>query len=139
MYVDRKKRPEEWWLFENEFEAACQIIIERYRAMSLEILIDTPRALDLLFAWRQAGDDEGPSKFIDEVSRSDQALIDILSVFVTSVYNSDKGRYVVIKSEYIDAFLDYESVKKRLAEIVASGSIEIRDRAKELIGLMPMQ
>lgn len=138
-YGEQAKRREEWWLSEDEFEVACQIMIGRYRSTSLTTMMDTPRPAHLFFAWRQAGDEDGPSNFLAEVTATDQGLIDALGMFVTSVDSSDRGRYYVLKGENVGAFLDYESVMKRLAEIAASGSPELRDRAKELIAMTRME
>jgi hypothetical protein len=138
-YGEQEKRREEWWLSEDEFEAACQTMIDRYRSTSLKTMMDTPRPLHLFFAWRQVGDEDGPSNFLAEVTATDQGLIDTLGMFVTSVDNSDRGRYYVLKGENVGAFLDYESVMKRLAEIAASGPPELRDRAEELITMARMK
>lgn len=35
-------------------------MIARYRKMSADEVLATPNPLDLLFAWSQAGDEEGP-------------------------------------------------------------------------------
>lgn len=133
------KRHEEWWLSEDEFEAACQIMIYRYRSTSLATIMDTPRPIHLFFAWRQAGDKNGPSDFLAEVTATDQGLIDTLGMFVTPVDSSDRGRYYVLNSENVGAFLDYESIMKRLADIAAFGPPDLRDRAKELIAMAHME
>lgn len=129
----------EWWLSEDEFETACQIMINRYRSTSLTTMMDTPRPLHLFFAWRQAGDEDGPRNFLANVTATDQGLIDTLGMFVASVDSSDRGRYYVLKGEYVDNFLDYEFVMKRLAEIATSGPPELQDRAKELIAMARME
>lgn len=135
-YGEQKKRPEEWWLPEADFEAACQIMIDRYRSTSLTAFMDAPRPVSIFFAWNQAGDKDGPSNFLAEAAATDLGLINTLGMFVTSVDSSDRGRYYVLKRENVSAFLDYESVKKRLGEIAESGPSELRDKARELISLM---
>lgn len=134
-YGERKTRQEEWWLSEEEFEAACQIMIDRYRSTDISTMLDIPRPLRILFAWRQAGDEDGPRNFLAEFTQTDLNLIKALGMFVTYVNSSDRGRHYVLQRENVDAFLDYEAVTKRLAEIATSGPVELRDRANELIAM----
>jgi len=137
-YGEREKQREEWWLSEEEFEAACQIMIDRYRSTNLTTMMETPRPAQLFFAWRQAGDRDGPSGFLADVTETDHGLIDTLGMFVTCIESSDLGRYSVLKRENVGAFLDYESVMKRLAAIATSGPPELRDKAKELNSMAQM-
>lgn len=138
-YGEREKRREEWWLSEDDFEAACCIMIDRYRSIDLKTMMNTPRPLDLIFAWRQAGDEDGPGKFLAEVTATDEGLVDALGMFVTAIDSSDRGRYFAIKSENVSHFFNYDSIIERLTEIVESGSPELREKASELIGMARLE
>lgn len=135
-YGDQAKRPEEWWIPEKEFEQTCQIMINRYRSTSLEKMLKTPRPIHIFFAWRQAGDEDGPQKFLKESVTTDQGVLDVLGMFVVPTVN-DRGRYYVIKREDIGHFLDYDAVTQRLFAILKSGLPKFRERATELIAMLP--
>lgn len=134
-FGDDKKRREEWWIPEAQFEKACQIMIDRYRSTNLTTILETPRPIHIFFAWKQAGDEQGVQDFLKNSIENDQGLIDVLGIFTTSVVTSNRGSYTVLKREYVSAFLDYDLVMHRLTNIKDCGIAELSGRAMELINM----
>jgi hypothetical protein len=138
-YGDRQKRPEEWWISETEFVQACQIMIDRYRSISLATLIKTPRPIEILCAWSQAGDTEGPGKFLQESMKTDEDFFDILNIFIKSVYIENRGRSDVISRVDFENFLNHGTVMERLLSIQNSNIEYNRIRAKEWVARLTVK
>lgn len=132
-YGDQKKPPEKWLMPEAEFERACDILIQRYQSLSMDEVLATPRALHILFAWNQAGDQEGPRALVADAIETDEGLVNVLSAFTTPRDSSDRGRYDVLKRENVMPFADYDSIVARLRSIAASGPSELSAKAKVLV------
>lgn len=132
-YGDQKKPPETWLLSEPEFEQACEVMLARYRAMTIAQLLSMPRPIQILFAWKQAGDEEGPRKLLAGATVSDAGLLEALDAFASRIDSSDRGRYTVLKRDNVEAFMDYDAVLNHLADIAKNGEAGLRDHAKRLL------
>lgn len=133
-YGNRARPSEHWLIPEAEFERACELMIARYRSMTIDEVLATPRPLHILFAWNQGGDEEGPRKLIASATESDEGLVTIYEAFTSSIDSSDRGRFTVLKRENVEPFADYDVVRSRLAAIATSGPPELRKVAQELSG-----
>lgn len=110
-----KLRPKKAWLFTDvELDGITVVMISRYRAMSGDDVFDCPNPINILFAWMQAGDEEGPRQLISANTASDEGLVETLEHLTSTVNSSDRGKYVVLTKESISYFLDYEHVRKRI-------------------------
>lgn len=132
-YGDQKRLPDKWLLPETEFEQACNIMLMRYRSMTMDEILATPRAIHILFAWNQAGDQDGPRALVADALETDEALVKVFAAFTSSVDSSDRGRYDVLNRQNVQPFADYDSVVARLRSIAADGSTELSAKAKTLV------
>src|SRR5262249_19156470 len=58
-----QRRPEAAWLFSDaELDRLRDIIVRRYRSMPASEVFSGIDPLNLLFAWRQSGDEDGPRR-----------------------------------------------------------------------------
>ena len=133
-YGNRAKPSTEWYLSAAEFTLASEIMLSRYRAMTIDDLLRLPRAVQVLFAWNQIGDEEGPRALINSAIVSDEGLVKVLSHLVSSINSSDRGRHKVLKRENVEPFTDYETAVSRLRSIALDGPTTLRADAQGLIG-----
>lgn len=113
-FGDRRESESEWLFTEEELTRISQIMIERYRTLSPERIFKCANPLSILFAWQQAGDDQGARKFVEENIVSDEGLIQTLEGMTSIVVSSDRGRFGVLKQENLASFLDYDEAKRRV-------------------------
>lgn len=135
LWGERKKSPDEWLLPAPEFERACELMLARYRAMSIEEILALPRAVHVFYAWDQAGDEAGPRALIAQAFSTDRGLLNVLNAFTGTGTRSDIGRYSYLKLEDLKRFSDFD-VASRLEKIARDGSKDIRDEAERLLGLV---
>jgi hypothetical protein len=105
-------------------------MLERYRKMSFCEILSDINPINLLFAWQQGGDEDGPRQLITECTVSDGGLIETLERLTSTVHSSRRGEIAVLKRDNLKHFLDYEKVVKRINDITRQG--ELGDRAKRL-------
>lgn len=132
-FGNKKKSEIEWLLPAPEFERACDIMIARYAAMSIDDVLATPRPIQTLFAWLQAGDEDRPKALISAAINTDEGLLRVLDGITSRMESSNRGRYVALKRENVESFLDYDEAIKRLEIIAREGPPELRLRAEELL------
>lgn len=126
-YGDRARPEKEWILSDANLDLASQKMLQRYREMSLSDVFESLDPLDLLFAWRQLGDEAGPKSLVQESLNTDAGFIDVLERLITYRTSSDRGRYAVLKKENVEPFLDFEHARERLIEM--EGHSEFGGRA----------
>jgi hypothetical protein len=129
--VGDRRRPDSEWLFTNEeFDRVTEIILDRYRVMSIRDVFDCPNPISLLFAWRQGGDEKGPRQLVEDNIVSDEGLIETLEHLTTTIVSSDRGRFEVLKKDNLSLFMDFEKVERRLHALEQRS--ELGERAKRL-------
>ena len=110
-----RPRSEGEWLFTNvELDRITEILLGRYRAMSALDVFSCPEPLNLLFAWKQGGDEQGPSELLKNHAQSNEGFIEVLENLMSTIHSSDRGRFMVLKKEVIAEFMDFEEVYSRL-------------------------
>jgi hypothetical protein len=107
-----------------------ELLPDRYRAMSATDVLGSIAPLNLLFAWRQGGDEQGPRGLVETNIVSDQGFVETLEHLTSTIDSSDRGAYDILKRDNLDPFMNYENVKKRLDAL--SGHSELGERAKWL-------
>jgi hypothetical protein len=118
----RRGRREEDWIFdEHELDVVTTVMLDRYRAMSASDVLNCPDPINLLFAWRQAGDEQEPRRLLECATSTDNGLIEALERLTSTVISSDRGTFMVLARKNIAPFLDYDDAKKR---VLALGSNE---------------
>lgn len=126
-----RRRPDSEWLFTNEeLDSIIQIMLSRYRMMSIRDVFGCPNPISLLFAWRQAGDEKGPRQLVEDNIISDKGLIETLEHLTTTIESSDRGRFEVLKKDNLSLFMDFEDVERRLHALEQQN--ELGERAKRL-------
>ena len=113
-YGDQAKPKDDWMLSADEYDAVAATMIARYSAMPAEIILGHSRPLQILFAWIQAGDDEGPRALIASESATDAGLLRVLNAMLTKVSSSNRGVYEVIQPSSAKPFIDLESARQRV-------------------------
>lgn len=111
---NQTKPKDDWMLSTEEYDAVAATMISRYKAMPAGAILRQSRPLQMLFAWAQAGDEEGPSAMIAAESDTDEGLLRVLSAMVTKVNSSDRGTYEVIQPSNAKPFTDLEAARARV-------------------------
>lgn len=107
-------------------------MLRRYQALKKNDLFALVDPLDVLFAWSQGGDADGPKKLIAGCIADDEGLIDTLEKLTTYVTSSDRGRYSVLKRNHLESFLDFDKARERTAALGAGGG-PLAVRAQALV------
>lgn len=113
-YGAEAKSKDDWMLSTEEYDAVAATMISRYKAMSAGAILGQSRPLQTLFAWAQAGDEEGPRAMIAAESETDEGLLRVLSAMVTKANSSDRGTYEVIQPSSAKPFIDLEFAHARV-------------------------
>jgi predicted KAP-like P-loop ATPase len=134
-FGDQRRPDSEWALSDAQYDRAAEIMLSRYRSMSLRDILAAPRPAHIFYAWNQAGDEDGPRNLIAQSTLSDdEAFVDVLGVLTTAITSSNRGRYTSLKSENVKHFLDYDSCLERLSILATNGSPYVRGKAQSLLG-----
>jgi predicted KAP-like P-loop ATPase len=110
-----RPRGEDGWLFTNaELDRITELIIGRYRAMSASDVFGCPSPINLLFAWRQGGDEQGPRRLVEANIVSDAGLVETLEHLIGTTESSNRGRLDVLKKDNLSHFMNYENAAQRI-------------------------
>lgn len=113
-----KPRPKSERLFTIEqVNHITELMLNRYRKMSADEVFNTPKPISLLFAWRQAGDPDGPRQLLGSNIASDREFVRTLENLTSTITSSNRGTYRVLKSENVDNFLDFDQAVKRINQL----------------------
>ncbi len=132
-YGDRAQAERDWYLTDPELDTVSTIMIARYRALGLDEIVASPNPLNLLFAWSQAGDADGPPARMSEALASDERLVTTIEKMTTIRDSSDRGRHDILTTENVSPFLDFEDVLRRLEAIGEGADIALAERARALL------
>ena len=105
----------------NELDRVFELMLTRFRGMSVTEILDVIHPLDILFAWRQAGDEAGPSDLLKKHIATDQGLVEVLEKLTTIRNSSDRGSYSVLTRDNVDSFLDFDASRERIKALRARG------------------
>lgn len=132
-YGDQAKSKDDWMLSTEEYDAVVATMIARYKAMSAVAILGQSRPLQMLFAWAQAGDEEGPRAMIAAESETEEGLLRVLNAMVTKVNSSDRGTYEVIQPSSATPFIDLEAARSRVLSIdVSTLSFDARQQLERV-------
>lgn len=131
----KQSKPEEGWLFSaNELDEIVKMMVVRYRGMTLDQLLASPSPLDLLFAWIQTGDKNGPRNFLAPHTKENASLVAVVEGLVSRANSSSRGLYAKLSQENIAPFMDYDFARRRMIEIAAGPEeSELVVRARRLV------
>ena len=125
-----QRRPEDDWLFSDaELDMIIEAMLARYRSMSAGEVYDVINLMSLLFAWRQAGDKQGPRELVEAASATDEGLIKTLENMTNIVY-SGRGSFNVLKKVNLSPFLEYDTTVERVTAL--QHNEKFGERAKHL-------
>jgi predicted KAP-like P-loop ATPase len=116
-YGSSQKPAPSWLLSEAELDTVTSIMLSRYREMSMEAIMKSISLPDILFAWKQGGDEDGPKNLIANFIKTDSGLISVIEGFRTYIDSSDRGKFYVLKRDNLTPFLDYAEVKDRIKKL----------------------
>lgn len=121
-FGDRTRPQQDWILSDPELDQVAAIMLQRYQALTPDDLFGLVNPLDVLFAWSQGGDEDGPKALIDTCTATDEGLVATLEKLTTIVSSSDRGTYSVLKRNNLDSFLDFDNVRQRVAPMAAAAA-----------------
>lgn len=133
-FFGSKAKPAELRIFTpDEFENVRQIMLSRYSGTHPRQLMETPRFLSLLFAWKQAGGEQPLKNWLKTQMSSDHRLVHLLMHCRSRSETTSGVRYSLRATELQELF-EVEAVVQRLARIAADPEIasDLRDAAIEL-------
>ncbi len=119
-YGDRKRPPQDWWLTDEELDKAGEIMLGRYRGLTLDEVLESPQPLSLLFAWAQGGDADGPRQLIEAAIQDDASLLRVLRAITGRVMTSPGGERITLPRSNLAPFLDYAQALERVEHLAAS-------------------
>lgn len=121
------QRPQSEWLFTDlEFDRIATLMLTRYRVLSASQIFSCPNPISLLFAWNQAGDEQGARELLQANTVTDEGLIETLEALTSIIESSSRGSLNVLKKENIEPFLDYDSVRQRIDALRGRGDFGVR-------------
>lgn len=77
-YGDRRRPSEDWIFTEFQLDSITRLMLNRYQAVSTNDVLGCPNPISLLFAWLQAGDEQGPRRLVEGNIVSDEGLVETL-------------------------------------------------------------
>lgn len=114
-----RSRPEDDWLFTaSEFAHITKIMLSRYRTMKAEELFAENNLTNILFAWQQGGDIDGPKRFVESHIDTNEGLMQVLEKLTSTVNSSHRGTYQVLRRETLSCFLDYDQALGRVTKLM---------------------
>ncbi|UHC17311.1 KAP family NTPase [Methylobacterium currus] len=126
-----RRRPEDEWIFtDNDLDKITSLMLDRYKKITIKDLLSSPHPISMLFAWQQAGDDEGPRRLIAEAIKSDHGLVEVLERMVSDTNGSSKGKIKVIHSSNINPFMDAAVIRGRIEALTSHA--DLGERAMRL-------
>lgn len=120
-FGERPRPEQDWILSEAELDQVAATMLQRYQALTRDDLFALVDPLDVLFAWSQGGDEDGPRNLVAACIADDEALVATLEKLTTYVTSSDKGTYSVLKRNNLASFLDYDQARDRTRALAAGG------------------
>ncbi len=130
-FGDRRRPQQDWILSDPELDQVAAMMIQRYQALTPDDIFGLVNPLDVLFAWSQGGDEDGPKALIAACIATDEGLVATLEKLTTIVSSSDRGTYSVLKRNNLDSFLDFDNARQRVAAM-ATGAGPLGPRAQAL-------
>ncbi|MXO55783.1 KAP family P-loop NTPase fold protein [Pontixanthobacter gangjinensis] len=119
-YGTRRKPESEWIFTAAELDLIFKAMLARFNAMSAEELLATSRPIDLLFAWRQAGDEDSPRALIEEYARTSEGLVEALEKMTSVRNSSDRGTRSVLTRQNVESFVNFDDARTRVKKLAAS-------------------
>ncbi|UAJ09452.1 KAP family P-loop NTPase fold protein [Glacieibacterium megasporae] len=110
-----KRRPENEWVFTDiELEQINSVMLARFQSMTIDQVLNEIDPANLLYAWSQAGDPEGPRHLIEKEIISDEGFVRVLEKLTSEITSSDRGSYKVLNRDNVDLFTDFDLAKAKL-------------------------
>ncbi|SHM44778.1 Predicted P-loop ATPase, KAP-like [Sphingobium sp. YR657] len=124
-------------LTSDELDVVTEVMLARYKAMSLSDFTASSRPLSMLFAWQQGGDDHGPRTLLANGVESDEGLISVLEHLCGRVHTATPTsvrEIVTLSRSNISSLVDYEQSRARITALAENATDEVlRAKAKTLL------
>ena len=121
----------------EEFELIRAEFLRRLAGADPSDLLQVPHFLSLMFAWHQAGDEEGALGWIAQQTESEAGFIDVLERMKSWSQSSSEGVQYKLRHETLNTFFGgVEKTQERLKAIVEDESAQpgLSSRAQGLLG-----
>ena len=126
LYGERQEPESEWIASESELNELFSTMTNRYSGLSGEEFFSAVEPANMLYAWLQMGDVEGPKAAVQNYIKSDKGFLEVLECLMGLATSSSEGRYRTLRKGTIDTFMDYEAVVARLAALRSDASLAAR-------------
>jgi predicted KAP-like P-loop ATPase len=127
-FGDRKAPEDEWLLTSEEFDAALNAMLLRYRSAEPGQLMRTPNFLSLLYGWQQGSGTDEVQNWVDAQTATDAGLLALLPRMRSMAYR-DAVVYPLNKTD-IERFFDYERLTERVQSLIDDPKTPEEDRMK---------
>jgi hypothetical protein len=116
----------------EQFKDVTEIMLARYKGMSVEEVFSCPEPVALLYAWKQGGDEIGVRQLVASCINTNEGFLRTLERLTSTINSSSRGIYPVLKQETLDSFMDYNQSMQRLQNL--EGDVALGETAARLIG-----
>lgn len=114
----------------EELDEAIKIMFSRLAGPDRDRVIDVPDSLAFFYRWKQAGGEEDLKKWMGEQSSTDSGFLKLLHKCRSWVASSSEGVSYPLNKRDVEAFMDFDAVIERLANI--SQDINAPEKDREL-------
>ena len=97
--------------------------------MSIGEILNTPSPINILYAWLQGVDEEGPIRLADKALKTEEEFLQFVEAISSEVNSSDIGRFRVLKRENVAPFIDLDRIVEELNRI-NENSLKDENKAK---------
>jgi hypothetical protein len=118
VFGDRRTPEDQWLLTGDEFNAALDAMLGRYRTSDPDELMRTPNFLSLLYGWQQGSETDEAKEWVVAQSNSDAALLKLLPR-MRSIAFRNAVVYPLNKDD-MERFFDYPALLERVQSIIDS-------------------
>ena len=116
-YGDRPRQKDEQLFTTAELDEVTGLMLGRYQVMTASDVLGCPNPVSLLFAWRQGGDEQGPSQLVGANIVSDDGLVETLEYLTSTIESSNRGKVDVLKKDNLAPFMNYDNVARRIHDL----------------------
>jgi hypothetical protein len=112
----RQERPDRQWLSKDQLVNAVATLTSRFNIADPSDIFDRPSPLDILFCWKQLGNENDATAFVNAAIADDEGLVHTMHGMRGWSASSNEIRRPLHR-EYVEQFTDANVVKSRLAAL----------------------
>lgn len=130
---DKESRKETLGFSSSDLSEIQKKCVDKIKSFIREEKLSKIPNLDaVLYRWREWENVEEAKKYVNKLISTDEGLWDFLVGFTREVL-STSGNYKTISQKGVGEFADFESVEKRIKDIVVKQKNRLTDKQKEVV------